>query len=472
MMFLGETANLIRACLIGLAVAIPHPSVDARHYNKEDIITRDVCIIGGGSTGTYSAIRLGDFNKSVVVVEKKGRLGGHTETFIDPATKIPVDIGVEVFHNLSIVTEYFARFNVPLITAVFPPIPQQWVDFRTGKVVTNYASANDTTLGAALAAYTTQLLKYPGLNSGFFLPDPVPEDLLIPFGDFVKKYSLEAAVYTIFQFSQSMGDILATPTLYVMKVIGLDLIRSIQAGFLTTAHHDNSELYENAQAALLPNLLLNSTVISTDRESKDYIKIEVATPTGRKLIQAKKLLVTIPPLVDSLCDFDLSDSEQDLFRQFNNVGYWTALTRNDGLSDDIAINNIGPDTPNNIPILPGIFSINPTGVPGLHAVKYGAPSPVSLSDHQVQNAIIKSIQRLGTGGADPGATSNADFAVFSSHTPYGLTVSADAIRKGFYTKLYALQGERNTFWTGAAFNAHDSSMLWVFTEGILPAIAA
>jgi hypothetical protein len=120
------------------------------------------------------------------------------------------------------------------------------------------------------------------------------------------------------------------------------------------------------------------------------------------------------------------------------------LTHNDGLSDDIAINNI--------PILPG-----------LHAVKYDAPSPVSLFDHQVQNAIVKSIQRLGTGTAGPGATSNADFAVFSSHTPYGLTVSADAIRKGFYTKLYGLQGERNTFWTGAAFNAH---------ERILPAIAA
>jgi hypothetical protein len=72
-------------------------------------------------------------------------------------------------------------------------------------------------------------------------------------------------------------------------------------------------LYENAQAALLPNLLLNSTVISMDRESEDYIKIEVATPRGRKLIQAKKLVMTIPPLVDSPCDFDLSHTKRDSF---------------------------------------------------------------------------------------------------------------------------------------------------------------
>jgi phytoene dehydrogenase-like protein len=154
MMFLGKTAKLIRACLVGLAVAIPRPSVNARHYNKEDIITRDVYIIGVGSTGTYSAISLECFNKSVVVVEMKGRPGGHTENF-HPATKILVDIGVEIFHNPSIETEYFARFNVPLITTVFPPIPQQWVDFRTGKVVANYTSANDTALGTALAEYTT-----------------------------------------------------------------------------------------------------------------------------------------------------------------------------------------------------------------------------------------------------------------------------------------------------------------------------
>lgn len=470
--FWGNSAKLLCGILVGLAVAAPGHTIDARNYKSEDIIRRDVCIIGGGSTGTYSAVRLGDFNKSVVVVEAKGRLGGHTETYIDPSTKIPVDIGVVIFHNLSIVTDYFARFNVPLVTASFAASTQQFVDFRTGIVVAGYSPPSQTALGAGLAAYTAQLLKYPGLNAGFFLPDPVPEDLLMPFGDFVKKYSLEAVVYTFFEFSQSMGNFLSVPTLYVLKVIGLDLVRSIEQGFLTTAHHDNSELYENAQAALLPNLLLNSTVIAMDRDCKDEVQIEVQTPTGRKLIIAKKILITIPPLVDNLWDFDLSPTERQLFSKFGQVGYWTSLTRNDGLPDTVSINNIGNNTSVNIPILPGIFSISPTGIPGLHSVKYGAPLYTTLSDNQVQSAIIADIKRLGTGGADPGATGETEFAVFSSHTPYGLRVSADEIKGGFYKKLYALQGERNTFWTGAAFNAHDSSMLWNFTEAILPSIAA
>lgn len=465
----GNAARLIVASLVGLAASHSHSVISIANYKQEDIITRDVCIIGGGSTGTYSAVRLGDFNKSVIVVEMKGRLGGQTETYIDPATQIPVDYGVEIFHNLSIVTDYFARFNVPLTTAVFPPLQQQWVDFRTGKLVTGYEEANATALGEALVAYAAQLLKYPGLNAGFYLPDPVPGDLLMPFGEFVKKYSLEAAVFTIFQLSQSMGDIYNKPTIYVMKVIGLDLLRNLESGFLTTARHDNSELYQNAQAALSTNLLLNSTVISMDRNGVGgYIKIEVDTPAGRKLIQAKKLLITIPPKLENLHGFDLSDTEQDLFGQFSNVGYWTTLLRHDGIPDDVAVNNIGADQPFNLPVLPGIFAIEPTGVPGLHNVKYGSPN--TLSNEAVQNAILASIDRLSVAGTD--TTTTPEFAVFSSHTPFGLTVDAKAIEAGFYTKLYALQGQRSTFYTGAAWNAHDSSMLWVFTEALLPSITA
>ena len=56
------------------------------------VIRRDVCVIGGGSAGTYAAVRLGDLGASVVVVEAKGRLGGHCETYHDPATGGTIDI--------------------------------------------------------------------------------------------------------------------------------------------------------------------------------------------------------------------------------------------------------------------------------------------------------------------------------------------------------------------------------------------
>src|SRR4051812_10914671 len=85
---------------------------EERDGDRRQPIERDVCVIGGGSSGTCSAVSLKDAGKSVVVVERKLRLGGHTETFVDPATGIPTDYGVVVFHDLPVVNAYFARLGV------------------------------------------------------------------------------------------------------------------------------------------------------------------------------------------------------------------------------------------------------------------------------------------------------------------------------------------------------------------------
>jgi hypothetical protein len=62
---------------------------------------------------------------------------------------------------------------------------------------------------------------------------------------------------------------------------------------------------------------------------------------------------------------------------------------------------------------------------------------------------------------------------FSNHSPYWLMVGAEATKAGFYQKMYALQGKRNTFWTGATWRAQDSSASWKYTKDIvLPALIA
>ena len=39
-------------------------------------LQRDVCVIGGGSSGTYAAIRLQQMGMDVALIEEKDRLGG------------------------------------------------------------------------------------------------------------------------------------------------------------------------------------------------------------------------------------------------------------------------------------------------------------------------------------------------------------------------------------------------------------
>ena len=467
----GAAAGAATAGRLGLAGAgvLPQPEgmAAASAVSADSIITRDVVVIGGGATGTYAAIRLRDLGRSVAVVETADRLGGHTHTYTDPGTGGKVDIGVIVWHELPIVREYFARFDVPLEKASFdaPGQVSKFVDYRTGKEVTGYAPADPS---AALGAYAAQLGRYPYLEAGFDLPDPVPADLLLPFGDFVRKYALDAVVGTIFNFGQGLGDLLRQPTLYVFKNFGQDILRNLQVGFLTTARHDNSEIYRKALAELGGDALLRSRVIATDRDAAGYANLLVQTPAGLKVIRAKKVLVTIPPKLDNLFGFDLDGTERSLFAQFGNSAYYTGLLRGTGIPDNYAVTNIGQDTAYNLPKLPGIYSISPSGIPGLHQVKYG--SPYQLSETAVKADILAGLRRLRTAGTLP--TTTPEFAVFASHSPFELTVPTGAIKAGFYRKLAALQGRNRTYYTGAAFHTHDSSLLWQFTEALLPRIAA
>jgi hypothetical protein len=443
-------------------------SAEETNGRGDSVITRDVAIIGGGATGTYSAIRLRDLGKSVIVVEANNRLGGHTHTYTDPATGGTVDLGVVVWHDLEIVRNFLARFDVPVAKASFdtPGMVTKYVDFRTGTEVTGYGPSDPS---AGLAAYTAQLVKYPYLEQGYDLPDPVPADLLLRFGDFARKYGLDtAAVRLIFNLGQGLGDFLNQPTLYVMKIFGLDLIRNLSVGFIHAAGNDNSELYRKALVELQSDVLLRSQVIASDRDAYGYVKLRVRTPSGVKTIRAKKLLLTIPPKLANLSAFDLDRAERSLFAQFRNTGYYTGVLRESGLPDNYAVENVGADTPFNLPVLPGTYGISPTGLPGLHNIKYGSPS--SMSVERVKADIVASLARIRTAGTLP--TKTPEFAVFSGHVPFELTVSANAIKAGFYRDLYALQGRNHTFYTGATFHSHNSSLLWQFTEALLPRIAA
>ena len=433
---------------------------DGAHSN---VIRRDVCIIGGGSTGTYAAIRLREMGKSVVVVEQKDKLGGHTETYIDPKTGKPVNIGVILWHDTDIVRNYFAHFNIPLSKGeASSPSVQEFVDFRTGQQVKSYTPSDPT---EALEMYGAQLAKYPYLEAGFDLPDPVPSDLVLPFGDFVKKYNLGNMTQVAFQFGQGLGLLLDQLTIYVMKNFGSGILESIATGFLFPTSGDSHELYDKALNELGPDALLNSSVTCTDRSSPDFVEIRVHNQGEDKLIVADQMILSIPPKLDNLGGFDLSATERALFEQFHNSAYYTGLITNTGLSENVTVTNIGQDTPYNLPQLPDLYALNPAGFSGLFSTKYGAPAALSIE--QVQADVIATVKRIQHD--DPNV--KPEFATFSSHTPFELTVPSDAIKSGFYKQLYGLQGERRTFYTGAAFHTQDSSLLWNFTESVLSKIA-
>ncbi|KAF4545829.1 Amine oxidase [Lasiodiplodia theobromae] len=461
-------------CLwVGFAYALSSRQEQADQNTAVEVITRDVAIIGGGSTGTFAAIKLRDENRTVSIIEHKGRLGGQTETYTDPVTGTPIDYGVAFFHDLDIVHEYFIRFGVPL---TYIPLSAstggttEYFDFTTG-VRTNYSRSDSA---AALEAYAAQLAKYPYLEEGFDLPDDVPEDLLLPFGEFASKYGIGDIVFSIFQVEQGYGDFLQLPTIYAMKLYGLSLVQELQAGngVLGTLRGNNSEIYGLAEAELGSDVHLHSTVLNASRDVSSptghSTEILIQTPTGQKLIQAKKLLITIPPTLANLEPFDIDANERALFSQFHYDYFWTGLLNQTGIPVNVSVSNVDPSRQFWLPAMPAVYAFSVTHVPGLIDWKYSAPT--NLSVDSVKRETIAALDRIRDGGQLNFTTSpdvEPSFVAFADHSPYAMRVDPEAIKTGFYQMLYDLQGYNNVFWTGAAWHTHDSGLLWRFTDKIV-----
>ena len=477
------TFSLLSLVSTGIA-APPLPSLEVSTFNPLDVITKDVAIIGGGSAGTYAAIKLKDAGKSVVVVEKQNRLGGHTETYTDPTTGAGIDMGVIFYHNEQIVRDYFGRFNIP-IELVTPGASQTGFssnyDFRTGQEVTGLPAPNATATQEALARYAAAISQYPYLARGYFLPNPVPEELYQPFGKFIEKYELEAAVGLFYAFPGNIGNILEIPALYMIITINFSLLNALATGFYTTARHNNSEIYGAAQNELLnaKSLFLSSEVILSSRpaSSNQRVKLLVKTPSGFKLVLAKKLLIAIPPTVSNIAPLDINATETSILSKFGAYGYYTGILNNTGIPNNQSLNNVAPDKPFGLPPYPAIFTLGSTGVSldpsPLKQVFYGTALNAIETESQAKSHILEAVKRLQAANPNTFQQTNPEFKEFHAHSPFNLQVSADRIKNGFYNQLYSLQGARNTFWAGATFKSQDSTECWAFNEDVvLPPLLA
>lgn len=432
-------------------------------YSAGSIIDRDVAIIGGGSSGTFAAITLKDKGKSIVVVEKEANLGGHVRTYVDPATGNTIEAGVRVFENTTLADNFFKRLNAPMGPFIPTGPPLTYTDFVTAETLTGYTPSRN------FSAYIAQLDKYPYLiaGNGLKLPKPVPSDLALSFADFVKKYNLQDIAYSIWVNPAlgDVGDVLKIPALYVLK--GLTKIvltqEGIPGGTLASAVGKNQLAWWNAQTELGSNVLLSSTVLATKRPSKGSTTktlLVVNTPSGPKLIRAGKVLFTAAQSLKNLEPLLLDSTEKAVFSQLSYTGFYSGLVENTGLPDTISYQNADKGTTNwHIPKSPSTMRFFTSSVPGVHSFWYQSPAPIS--DDKVKADVISAVGRL-TNSAAKGVT----FLRYDNNNPGILYATPEKILAGFWDQMNALQGYRNTYYTGLLFEP-SSPGLWQFTKDLI-----
>lgn len=457
--FLFRIYRLATALWLSAAIA---GTLCAAAPQEDDVttITRDVLIVGGGATGTFAGVRLQEMDKSVAIVERNDYLGGRTHTLRVDGT--PIDYGVYALFNDPVTVNFLRRLGVETEFVGRPSFTCDWVDFTTGEPALTPDGLLSTTVAALL--YRTAIQRFDSLQNGIFdLGDPIPEELLIPFREFVKRHAIQGALQLILMFTQNVGNILDAPTWLVIRDFGIPHVNALLSGFLATKNGVGG-VYQKAAERLDPNVLYQTTVANVTRPDTGGVRAVVQDAHGKQtIIQAKKLLVTIPPTLTNLEPFDLDKRETGIFRQWLHNWYYAALVNDTGLPAEKNVANTNPHRLGGLPTTPFQWQLDYGGVPGYHTVK--AIAEENFTEQDAKDLVVSDILRMGKAGTYE--TREANFVAIASHVPITLRPPEDALLARFYDGLYALQGHRDTFYTGLAFCSDYSSLLWAYTDTVL-----
>ncbi|KAL1616919.1 hypothetical protein SLS54_008124 [Diplodia seriata] len=471
---------------VGLTSSVLASPTGFKNFKPEDVIERDVVILGGGAAGAYAAVRLRDAGKSVVVIEKEDHLGGHVNTYSAPESPFALDYGVIAYLELPGVADFFKRFDIDLFPAPDPGFSKKYIDFTTGRALTSgnpiTAAANPRAVQAALSTYGQLAALY--LNHTFpslaALPTgaALPADLALPFGDFVAKYNLQAALPTIWGFVSFTGDVLRESTAYVLNQFGaVHLNATANAGLLMTGTLNNSVLYDRIAAHLGPaDVLYRATAVRAVERTADAVALVVADGTAgcKKLVKAKKLLVTIPPLASTLAPIfgpAADEEELEVFSRWTYRSGYVGVLNGTGLADGVEVVNASPSNASlNLPggggesfvwnvissgLLPGVFRTSVVGDEGLTA-------------EGAKGLVADALSRIG-GAGTLNVTQPPTWLAFADHKPLQVRAGREDLLDGFYRRAFGLNGRRSTYYAGAAWVSDYTSVHWMYLEKtILP----
>ncbi|KAK7408317.1 hypothetical protein QQX98_009519 [Neonectria punicea] len=394
--------------------------------------------------------------------------GGHTQAWYDPVTGEAFDYGVEAFTNITASTEFFARFNVAVRTPNFSQSQTLYADFEDGKTV-NYTPPGSEEATAAMGRYREQWRKYGSLmlptSSGFPAGDDIPEDLLLTWDEFARKFDLEAASPMI--WNTVVVDLKTALMIDVWKAYYPTL-----TGF-QPASGDNSEIFQKA-AQLLGNDVLYESEVVWARRSNGGVRLRVKSKDGNTTeINAKRLLVSIGPETLKPGVFDLDDEELAVFSSTTGSRYYTGIVSHPSLPAQEVANVVPEAMAANylaypaVPFLAGFKYKGNSSTGPVYRSLVVAPSDMNPED--AKSIVRSSLQNLmDTGTLPAGDANQLDFKAFAYHGIMYRRWSVDQLRGGIVSRANALQGLRSTWYTGAYWMNNNAAMLWNTTDAILP----
>ncbi|GKT63317.1 amine oxidase [Colletotrichum tofieldiae] len=472
-------SNGMRAGL-GFAAMLLSKEVVAGVSCCNQTISRDVVVVGGGAAGAHAAVWLRDHGHSVVVVEKASQLGGHTAFYYDSVSNKSINVGVQAWMEYKGTFDFPKRMNVSTSGSMkFATLNYNYVDFKTGQPVKDWVAPAPDAMYPALQRYLDVLEKYeditlPGFEN-FPEPGSVPEDLIMPFSDFVEKYDIAAAVPQIWDSTaMGLGDTMDVPTFFVMQASGVPMVRALlgTAAAATPSSGRLYDLYESVANFLGNDVLYSSTVVSTIQRDDDGVSLKVnGTDSKLTCIDARRLLVAFEPTTESLAPFKTDETEEEVFNKFGFATVYAGILRHPSLQISAAYSNRSPAPgSSNYTIFPLASQVGSIAYIGgtKDLFQFTAVGTEEDTEDTMRALIAQSIDTMIAAGTVPESNGTVTFPIFANHGKMHPRVMSDELRAGFVSKQRALQGRRSTWYTGAAFSAGFSTVLWEYNSMLLP----
>ncbi|KAH6874689.1 hypothetical protein B0T10DRAFT_448822 [Thelonectria olida] len=450
-------------------------------------IEKDVVVVGGGASGCHAAFRLReDYGQRILLIEKRDHLGGHVNTY-DAKSGSSYNYGVQSFIEVNDAAKFVnERLGVETATPGRTSTTTKYIDFDTGATV-DYTAPTSAQLIAALTTYAglCELYEDKLLPSfwDFWAPDEIPEDLLLPFGEFVEKYEIQAVVPTLFKVTgMGLGDVTEVLTIWVMQAFGGPMARSFlgtESSFVPASGR-NQDVYDAFAEKLGDDVLYSSTVLSSER-SDEGVTLKIQTSTnGTVTVKAKRLLLAIEPTESNLAPFDLDTQEKSVFDKFSYSSLHAGIVSNPSLPKGYSLTNLpSAASPKNWLVLPELSFTARFDYMGTEKdedkdyFRLLVIGKDGLTSAQAKALAQENFDTLLDAGVITESDSSAlEIIAYAEHGPMHARVSAEELRAGFIQDLYALQGLRSTWWTGGAWFAQFQTHLWWYNDILIPKLLA
>ena len=430
-----------------------------------------------------AAAFLKDNNYSVLIFEKEANIGGHCNTYyFTPPKKGDinwVDLGVQIFQDTDFdnsagfgswtlssrtFVERFAKSGVVPFNLTAENLPTYGMDLNhniplgpsplpTPPPNPDFAEAYGT-----LFNYLTQ---YPWLNTAD-IPQEVPEDMLLPFSEFIAKYNLASLVDTLFTpiaFRGGLGDYFKLTSLYVLLILSpsnialLNPSTSSASGFYPA--EGCADLYSGIEEYIgKENVIRSARTRQVNRGSDGKVTMRVSISGARAVaVTCSSLIIAFPETLESLRFMDLNYAEFEVFKHVTTKSYYDFAANITGPLADQSFNfvNVNTEGTHSLPSSPSVISAS-------RSANYGPLAGLAFADHETCSYEMESVIKSQMAEV-PAYLFNASVFLINKHVflPH---FSAHAIKEGVYNALAALQGHKSTYWLSALVGYADSTVLW------------